>query len=388
MIRIAQSLFVVLACAAGSWWSFQTARADYLFRQDTEQSLRAAIAILPDQPRYYARLAMHQPDDAEPLLEKALSISRYDSQATIDLALLKEAQGDYSAAEKLLLDAYGIDKTYLTRWTLANFYYRRDNMPEFWRWAHKAAEMPADDIQLLFQLCWRAAPNANVIAGKVLTSDPEVTRQFLTFLQNRNELQAASVLAPRLITHGQADKDAPVLFSLVDRLTAANDAQQALSVWSALRNGGWAPSDGGMPFNASFSRQALPVAFDWHIYSADGLQPRMGPNGLEVEFSGRQPESCTIAEQTVALPKGVHTVTYRYRTAGIAAGTGLVWTAGDAKSHDLSSPEFRTESFVFSTAEPLMLVKLRLEYHRAIGTSRFEGTLAVSNVKLETSATR
>jgi len=384
-----------MACAIGIWWSFQVARADYLFHLDTEESLREAIAIVPDQPRYYARLAQHETDHAERLLEKALSISRYDSQATIDLALLKEARGDYGSAEKLLLNAYAIDKTYLTRWTLANFYIRRDNMPEFWHWAHKAAEMPAEDIQALFQLCWRAAPDTSLISEKVLTADPQVTRQFIRFLLNRNELQAAASLATQLIARGRAAPDAPVLYALIDRLLTAGHAQAALDVWGALRNSGWVPSDAGVPYNSSFSRPPEPVAFDWHIYPADGLQPRMGQNGLEVEFSGRQPENCTIGEQVLALGSGAHILTYRYRTSGIAPDTGLAWKIADAKSgavlatsHDMSSAEYREDSVDFPTSDPLTLVRLRLEYHRALGTSRFTGTADVGNVKLKASPIR
>src|SRR5271156_4591234 len=134
------------ACCVAIWWSYRIARADYLFRQDTPEGLQAAIAIVPDQAKFYTRLALLEPNRAETLLDQAVSINRHNSQAAIDLGLLREQRGDYAGAEKLLLAAFDVDKTYLTRWTLANFYYRRDNLPQFWRWARKAAEMPAWDI--------------------------------------------------------------------------------------------------------------------------------------------------------------------------------------------------------------------------------------------------
>jgi len=65
------------------------------------------------------------------LLTTSLRLNRYDAQADIGLGLQFEADGDFGRAEKKLLEAYEVDHTYLPRWSLANYYFRRDNIPAF-----------------------------------------------------------------------------------------------------------------------------------------------------------------------------------------------------------------------------------------------------------------
>jgi len=185
-------LLCAAACLWGAWWSWNLGRADFLFREDTPESVRAAIRLVPDQPQYYMRLAQLDGGRATEYLETALSLNRYNAQASIELALQREADGNYASAEKLLLDAFAVDRTYISRWTLANFYFRRDDMPAFWKWARRAAEMPANDIGALFQLCWRAAPDPELIADRVLTDQPDTIRQYLAFLMNHGDIRAAA----------------------------------------------------------------------------------------------------------------------------------------------------------------------------------------------------
>jgi tetratricopeptide (TPR) repeat protein len=381
-------------CLVGIFWSYKIVRADNEFRKDTAQSVRAAIALIPDQPTFYVRLAQLDSDHVEPLLEKALSISPYSSKAEIDLGLLREAQADYASAEKLLLQAFDVDRTYLTRWTLANYYYRRDDMPRFWHWARMAVEMPAEDIQPLFQLCWRATPDPSMIEKSVLTDDPTVMHQFLEFLLEKKELGPAAAIAERLVQLGRLDTDRPLLISLVNGLIAVNDAPAAVSVWRSLARGHWIVADASLPFNAAFTRVPLSVGFDWRLFSYDGVHTAPGSAGLQVEFSGKEPEACLIAEQMLPLQSGRHQFAYRYRTVDIFPDTGLQWKAVDANlgtvlgsSPDLSNASPRVESFEFQTSEALALVRIRLQYRRPIGTRRLSGLLVVTATNLET-ATR
>jgi hypothetical protein len=113
-----------------------------------------------------------------------------------------------------------------------------------------------------------------------------------------------------------------------------------------------------------------------------------GPAGLEVEFSGRQPEECTIAEQAILPVAGAGSVRYRYRTSGIGPASGLRWEVRQdtgavmGASADLSSDAEREQSFRFAAREP-GIIRLRLAYKRAPGTRRFSGILALLSVRLE-----
>ena len=382
--RIALRIIIAGVCCLGIWSSWEFARADYLFQKDTEESVRSAIRLVPDGWEYYMRLAQFDREHARELLTTSLRLNRYDAQADIELGLQYEAEGDFGRAEKLLLDAYDVDHTYLPRWSLANYYFRRNNMPAFWAWAHSAAEMPADEIGPLFELCWRVSPNPDTIARAILNEKPELIRQYLGFLLAKDQLSAIAAVAPRLIRSGDLETDRPLLFSVVNRLVAANDAVGANALWHSLIQQRWVVADASVPNNADFMREPLPVSFDWSLPEYPGLHSWPGASGLETEFTGIQPEDCTIAEQALALPPGNYSMTYAYRTSDIPPGTGIQWQIIDAKSNavlansfDLSSDTMRDSELLFSVPPDISFIRLRLAYQRALGTPRVSGMLMV-----------
>lgn len=177
LVEFALRAVVAVGCCLGIWSSLMFARADHEFRKDTADSLRAAIGLAPDGWQYYMRLAQLDPVNARQLLNSSLRLNAYDAQADIELGLENEAEENYPTAEKQLLQAFNIDHTYMPRWTLANFYYRRGNLPEFWVWARSAAAIPSDDIGGLLDLCWRASPDPSVVSAAIFNQKPEFLRQ-------------------------------------------------------------------------------------------------------------------------------------------------------------------------------------------------------------------
>ncbi len=384
---------IAAACCLGIWCSWKLARADRLFHQDTSQSVRAAIALAPDDWEYYMRLSLLDRDHAMELLAKAQSLDRYNAQADIELGLQYESQGNYRRAEELLLDAFDVDHTYLPRWSLANFYFRRDNMPAFWVWSRKAAAMPADDVGPLFELCWRVAPDPEKISKAILNDNPALIRQYVVFLLAKDQLQAAAEIAPRLVRAGDAQADGALLLALVNRLLAANAATAADGLWRLLIRRGWVVADDTVPNNAGFKREPLPVSFDWAFPEYSGLHSWPGASGLETEFTGVQPEDCTIAEQILPLAPGNYLLTYSYRTEDIPLATGIHWQAVDASSNavlaessDLSSEVLATSFMRFSVPPNTLLVRLRLKYRRTLGTPRVSGMLVMQSTRIEATA--
>jgi tetratricopeptide (TPR) repeat protein len=390
-IGVALRIIIASACCLGIWCSLKLAWADYLFRKDNEESVRSAIRLVPDGWEYYMRLAQFDRAHARELLTTALQLDRYIAQAYIELGLQYEADGDLANAEKLLLGAYQVDHTYLPRWSLANFYFRRDNMQAFWTWVHSAAEMPSDDIGPLFELCWRVAPNPELIARAVLNGNPEVARQYLGFLLAKDQLGAVSAVAERLVQSGDPETDRPLLLSVVNRLIAANDGTPANALWHALIDRQWVAADASVPNNAQFAREPVPVRFDWSLPEYSGLHSWPGASGLEAEFTGIQPEECTIAEQVMALKPGNYAMTYAYRTSNIPPATGIQWEITDLKSNTilvdsqhLSSNELTQSAMAFSVPQDASLLRLRLVYRRALGTPRISGILVVQSAEIQT----
>lgn len=386
------ALRVMFACVfcLGIWSSWHFARADYLAQENTEASLRSAIRLEPDGWEYYMRLAQFDRLDAGTLLQTSLRLYPYNAQADIELALTYEAKDDFADAEKLLLAAYAIDRTWQPRWALANYYFRRDDMPQFWDWARRAAEMPTSDMGALFELCWRVSPEPDRISAAILNQKPEMIRQYIGFLLVKNQLPAVSNVASHLVNFGDPETDLPLMFSVVNRLLAASYGDSANALWHQLMRQHWVEADNSLPNNSGFARKPLPVSFDWSIAAYPGLRSLSGPLGLETEFTGTQPEECSVAEQALSLKPGKYSMNYAYQTSDIAPGTGLEWQIIDEKSNtilarspDLSSDELKNSAFVFSIPPGSSVVLLRLAYRRVLGTSRISGTLTVTSVLVQ-----
>lgn len=350
------------------------------------------MRLEPDAWRYYMRLSQFDDAHAEQLLERSLQLNPYDAPADIELGLHEESIGDYGRAEKLMLDAFAIDHTFATRWALANFYFRRDNETAFWEWARSAARMPSDSAGALFELCWRQSPDPEKIASAILNDNPKLIRQYIAFLFAKDQLPAAASAAERLMRDGDPDTDTPRLLSTINRLVAANNGATAMELWRALSAQHWITADSTLINNPNFARDPMPVAFDWSLPSYDGLNSWTGPAGLESEFTGREPESCTVAEQSVVLSPGNYSFQYSYRTSGISAGTGLKWQILDAatgkplaESQGLSSDSLQNSALTFSVPQGVLLLRVRLAYQRALGTTRISGRLVLSSVQIQPS---
>jgi tetratricopeptide (TPR) repeat protein len=389
-VGYALRIIIFGACCLGIWSSLELARADYLFKQDTEASIRSAIRLAPDGWDYYMRLAQFDQAHAQELLTNSLSLNRYDAQADIELGLQYEADGDFGRAEKQLLQAYEVDHTYLPRWSLANYYFRRDNMPAFWAWARSAADMPADDIGSLFELCWRASPDPSKITAAILNEKPEMLRQYIRFLLATDQPGAVANVAPHLVRTSNPEADLGLLFGVVNRLIAVNDASAANALWHLLIEKRWVNADQTIPNNANFQRGPLPVSFDWSIPEYQGLHSWPGSSGLETEFTGSQPEDCLIAEQAVTLKPGNYSMSFSYRTSGIPPGTGIRWQVLDARSNavlaespDLSSEELKYSGMGFMVPPGASLLRLRLTYRRTLGTMHISGTLDVQSTQIQ-----
>lgn len=388
-VEIAWRLIVLALCVAGIWSSWNVLRADNLAHLDTVNSLRAAIRMEPDAWKYSMRLAALDEVHGEQLLETVVKLDPYNAEADVELSLRLEAEGNYNQAEKLLQNAFAIDHTFLPRWSLANFYFRRDNMPAFWHWARMAADIPSDQTEPLFELCWRASTDPNEISRNILNNNPELIGQYLSFLLEKNQLLPAADIAHRLIGFGDPTTDNPLEFSVINRLISAGDGSAAKALWSALIEKHWVIADETTPNNPNFARDPLPVGFDWALTSNSGMRSWLDAQGLETEFSGLQPEECKIAEQDLVLSPGKYVMEYAYRTVGIVPETGLKWqiVAPDsetpiAESLDLSSESLDEAKLAFTVSPSTPVMILRLHYRRELGTPRVAGTLTIHSVQI------
>jgi tetratricopeptide (TPR) repeat protein len=324
------------------------------------RSVRLGLGIAPDSAAYHFRVWQERPE-LKSELERALELDPRYTAAWIARGLAAETAGDRRSAEASLLHSAEIDATYLPRWTLANFYLRAGDSEKFWIWARQAAGI-AYDPAALFQLCWRVSDDAREILDRAIPRSPAVRRVYFEFLVRTNRLDAAELLADEFST------EVDLMLRYCDAAIANGRPAAALKAWNAV---------------GKQSALTLGRCFDWRAIRTVGA-PVSIEGGLTVSLSGKQPESCDLAERYLALEPGAR---YRlqcdYRTRDLPPGSGLDWSIIDAKTGaEFGAMPAGAGSFEFSAPGGCDLARLRLRYRRPAGEVRAEGSAVFQNITI------
>ena len=380
--EIAATLFIV-ALTLAAYWTIRLALADQLFRSNSPEGAARAARLAPGNARYFELLAEYRQaegKDPEPELAEASRLDPLNSAVWIRRGLEAEFDGDFARAEKFLLQAARVDKLFDPRATLANYYYRRNDAEQFWRWTRAALEIGYGDLRPLFRLCWRMSGDPEVIRSRALPPDRKVLRDYLSFLLEENRLDAAEPIA-RELAGAATSEDAGVLLDFIDR-------RPLVSAWNPLCVRGvipFSPIAVDRPLtNGDFRFVPTSRGFDWRVpQSPDINAVRLDPHALRIDLSGRQPEHCELLSQFVPLPAArTCRLGFTYQTAGFPAESGLQWRILAAATPSLSSGDWKHVELTFATREG-GLARLTLGYDRAAGTTRSEGSITLRDVELE-----
>lgn len=431
MLARLAALVMLILLGSAAWLSAQLFRAELLFCRNTLASVEHAARISPDWAECHTRLAaLDGPARASSHLRHAVNSNPRDSRAWVELGLLAESSGAAAEAEKCLLQAARYDKQFDPAWSLANFYFRqseqgaaapsgagesllpprfaRREFPEntlvtgprkFWHWAHAAASMSYSDLTPLFRLCFLMTGDTGQILDQVVVPVRRVEHNYLDFLLVTGRLAAAGPAARRIIASAGPD-DAATLLTDVDFQLRAGNRDEALWLWNALVDRKLVagkpldPPRGVALTNPDFSHPPLASGFDWRPLAVDGIVHSAGENAFHLSFSGKQPETCRLLAQYLPLdPDSAYRLRFEYRTSGMSGTTGLGWlldpTADGESSTVLQespsvspSDDWRTMEWTFHSPASRRLARLVLFYHRALGTTRLEGTLLLRKVQL------
>lgn len=294
-------------------------------------------------------------------LEAAVRASPRRSSAWIALGLEREAALDYSAAERCLLEAARVDRTYQPRWTLANFYFRRDDAERFWLWARRAAGMASRDLTPLLALCSRTGADPAEIARRIMPDNLAARRAYMTFLLRAGRPAPAGALAVEIAPRARAE-DRPALLDACNAMLAAGDSVRALPVCNAV-----APAE---PFSSQ--------GFDWRLPAVEGVWAAHDPDRLELRLSlsGAQPANCELLWRYLA-PARRHRLEYE----AAPPGRGFFWVAlspaGRPLTQSADLADLPAGALLFEGAARLALI-----YRRVPGSVRAAGELWLRNLKL------
>jgi tetratricopeptide (TPR) repeat protein len=371
----AVAMLFVLAIAAE--YSIRLALADAAFRKRTPQSVARALEILPDQAGYLLFRAQQMDYDGEnstALLERAARMNPLSSAPRIRLGLASEVHGDFSGAEKWLLNAARVDRQFEPRWTLANFYFRRGRTAEFWNWMRAALEVSYGDRSLAFDLCWRVSQNAEEVLAHAIPERHEVVAAYLYYVMDRRH-EAVSAAALKLAQLHDGS-DVPELETACDLLIDAGKFAEARELWGQMGH-----SQIGLIANGDFAAEPSGHGFDWRPSPAQGLAYLAQPDSYRITFSGKQPESTELLRQFVVLQPGkLYSLRWEARTQGFALPSGIEWMAGAIHAKLEEATDWRAGVIDFK-AETAVL-PITLAYHRPAGQARAEGSVEIRAVSL------
>ena len=399
--RWVAAVAAVAGCGVAAVWSVRAGWADYWGRQETIAATQRAIALTPGQSLYRYRLAVlvadQDPRGSNAALERALALNPADADSWIELGLRSEAAGDYATAERSLERAAKESNLYLPRWTLANYYYRRNDTVRFWLWANRAAEMIYGDPAPLFELCERVAEGSD-LAERLDLRSPDLRASYLSYSMSRRETKWIAANAEALV---EADRpsDTPLLVASCDLLLEGKQVDAALRIWNRLAAGhripfaALEPKSGPYLTNGTFATSPTSGGFDWRLASLEGVTAAREEDraGLRLTFTGNQPEHCEPLTQFVPVEENeAYELRFAYRTSGISPGAGPRWQVVDAlgsgaiaESEPLSSPETAEGRVSFETPAGCRLLRLALVYQRVPGTTRIDGFVVLREVRLD-----
>lgn len=401
-LRLMRPIILVIASAAllaAAGWSILVGWADFWAQQLTLAGTEKALAATPWQSVYHIQLALLVSDDdpkrASEALQRAISLNPSDSRAWIELGLGIEAGGDAKAAEQYFLHAAEVDKGYTPRWSLANYYLRRDDETRFWFWSKAAAQMLWGDPLPLFRLCGRVVEDGNLI-DRLDIRNPDTQAAYLSYLLSQDRLDLIGPATHRLLERGR-ESDVRLLLTACDRLISAGLTDDALALWNRLAETGKIPY---APLNRaadpilnhdSFLPGSVSQAFVWRLLPTGGVSASRAENppGLRLAFSGDEPEECAPLVRDLPVEENTaYEFTVLYRTAGIEPNTGLAWHVRSLAGVDLGTPaalaseDGSSVRIRFVTPSGCRLARMALEYRRALGTTRIEGSILLREAGL------
>ncbi len=405
-VRRAAFALAAAALAAAAIRSVRLAAAEEFFLTGRPGGIRQAVRLEPARSLYRlaaADLAGLAGRDPRQELRAAVERNPYDAALRIRLGLEAEARGDFREAEAQLLEAARRNRKYLPRWTLAGYYFRRNDNERFWEWARAALAIAPESPDPLFDLCWRADPARAAEIAQGVAERPGVALAFAEFLARRGEWARAAALAPRLAERAEKRQEQRLL-GLVSGFASHGRIPAAVAIWNGLCRRGWLPwaekGPGSTQWltNPDFTRLPSGRGFDWRWNEASGVSWRPAPGGgLRAELSGRQPERTWLVRQSVpALRPGPVRLACSYEIRGpetTAGGvsTGLrwrIWAAGSparllGESPPLISGSSGRTAVSVRVPADTNLLRVELIHERQPGTQRFRGRVLLRRVTLE-----
>ena len=332
---------VVLVCAFLTARSARMAVSDLRAQRNGMQGLESAIALEPGDSVLQARAALlksNSGDMSQAVDQQLLHASELDplnSDLPMALGIRDEFRGNTLEAERDLVHAAAIDRTFKPAWSLANFYFRIGRPEKAWPMIQRALNLNplGFDPTPVFDLCWNESGDSKKILG-LIPGHGTMPLQYLYYLMYRRRTQAAIEFWPRALeVAGPPDQGLIGLtVGFVELLEQANRMPDAVRVWNQIvdrrivESGRLNPEAGVSVADPDFRFPPIERAFGWRVANEAGVSVAQAPSALRFEFDGNEPESSVLLTTVAPL---VPSRAYR-----------LIWKTDSSRLHLTRDPGF------------------------------------------------
>ncbi len=373
--------------------------AGIAYRRNTRESVELAARLAPYNGTYLRRLAGWDTTRRVELLNRAVALNPYEAQGWLQLGFDAEfRRHDEAAAEKCYLQAAAVDKMFLPKSTLANFYFRRENEPAFLYWAKQALSVTPYSADPIFAQMWLMDPNPGKLEAGI-PDRPGILVQYASFLMNVRQFSAVPPIIKKTVdAAGSANPEwyglTTVIGPIMDQLLWSGYPDAALQIWSRLKSAGWirlpTPSGERPITNGAFRSPIWNHGFDWTVLGNSGIFFNQYWNTGEVrfDFSGDEAERCALMQQWIPLLAGrKYRLEWNGTSVGLSKPAGVSWHLrfrhGSAESPDITSAS--PGIWEFKAPDQAEMVLLTLEYERPVGEMRANGALILQSVSVQPS---
>jgi hypothetical protein len=381
-LRFARILASV-ALLGGAYLAIRLAWADHLSRA-TEAGVRERGARLWPGAQAYLRLAeLRESRGGDPLpeLRRAAAFEPENPELQQRLGLRAELAGDLALAESCLLRAARYSRLYQPRYLLAQYYFRRRNPAAFDRWFAEALDIAWGNVGPLLELWSRTHHDPAELARIGTAQRAPVAREFLLYLNEHGERDAAASVARRL-ARSPAAEDVPVLLPFLDDSLGEGRVEPAREIWNALSSARLIPQpllDAAKPrFYAFAPLRSVRHGFDWRLESGEDAALAAVGKDLRIRVSGKQADFTMLAWQYVPVAPGTSCF-FEFETAALDATPA----ASIVPALFFRSAAGRWEELGPGKPAPASLLRAAIVYRRLPSAARLAGEFLVHKAHMD-----
>ncbi len=277
--------------------------------------------------RYYD-LVSRDPSAAIAHYQTAVRLNPHNAHYWLDLASVYQDLGDLDGQTRAIERAVQADPTSPdVAWQAANLYVVQGQTERGLREFHVVMDGAPYMAGAAMQLCWRVAPDPDVLLRDVLPPRSDAYLAFLQLLMSKGSTEATVKVWDALIALHQPI-ELRYVFEYVSYLLLHKEPEEAESVWresaSSLGLSAYLASSNNLIVNGDFQLDVLNGGFDWQYRKQssvslilDNSEFHAGHRSLAITFDGPGVDEAGIYQLVAVQPNTTYQFSAYYKNGEI-----------------------------------------------------------------------